>query len=214
MRCLIYSVNRLFGECLCAGLSAHQDVAFAMICPAADDVAQAVDRHRITTVLIDLADPDAGQVIRPVRQLHPGLCILALSVDDTAAQEVVGCARAGCHGMVPKNAALGDVVRIIAAAERGEVAMRPEVAAGVLRALAEPDQVRADQVVECLTRREREICTLIADGLTNKEIAREVNRSVGTVKNHVSSILSKLDLPRRGAIHSHLSQTPRISAQP
>jgi DNA-binding NarL/FixJ family response regulator len=90
--------------------------------------------------------------------------------------------------------------------------MRPDVAAGVLRALAEPEnRASADQVVECLTRREREICALVADGLTNKEIAREVGRSVGTVKNHVSSILAKLDLPRRGAIHSHLSQTPQTS---
>jgi Bacterial regulatory proteins, luxR family len=48
--------------------------------------------------------------------------------------------------------------------------------------------------------------TLLCEGLTNKEIAREVNRSVGTVKNHVRSILSELDLPQRGAVHAYLHQ--------
>ncbi|MEL6169856.1 MAG: LuxR C-terminal-related transcriptional regulator, partial [Pseudomonadota bacterium] len=58
-----------------------------------------------------------------------------------------------------------------------------------------------------LTRREREVCLLVCEGLTNKEIAREMNRSVGTVKNHIHSILGKLDVPRRGAIPARFSGT-------
>ena len=206
MRCLIFSANRLFGECLCAGLCAQEAVEFAKTCVTAQEISAAVEQHRITSVLVDMSDPDACLVIRPLRAAQPGLCILALSVDDQVADEVVGCAKIGCHGVVPRDASLKTVVDVIAAAERGEIAMRPNVVAGIMRALAEPRKTPVVAATECLTRREREICTLVAEGLTNKEIAREVNRSVGTVKNHVSSILTKLHVPRRGAIHAHLSQ--------
>lgn len=119
---------------------------------------------------------------------------------------VIECAKLGCHGIVPRDATLDDVVRIIQAAERGEAVMHPRMIAQLMHALADevPDESRG--LPECLTRREREICALLCEGLTNKEIAREVNRSVGTVKNHVHSILSKLELPRRSAIHTCLYQ--------
>ena len=206
MRCLIFSANRLFAECLCAGLSTQEAVEFAKTCLAAQEIAAVVEQHGITSVLVDLSDPDAWCLIKPLRAARPELCILALSVDDQVAAEVVGCAKIGCHGVVPRDASLKTVVQVIAAAECGEIAMRPKVVAGIMRALAEPDVSHVDEIPSCLTRREREICTLVAEGLTNKEIAREVNRSVGTIKNHVSSILTKLDVPRRGAIHAHLGQ--------
>ena len=85
--------------------------------------------------------------------------------------------------------------------------MRPEVAGQMMRAMAEPATTAQGGLTDCLTRREREICSLVAAGLTNKEIAREVNRSVGTIKNHVRSILTKLDLPRRGTVPAYLNQT-------
>jgi two-component system nitrate/nitrite response regulator NarL len=159
----------------------------------------------VSSVLIDLGDPTGEEALRRVRYDVPGICILALAVDDSVPGEVLACARLGCHGIVPRDAALEDVVRIIGAAEHGEVRIRPEIGGQIMRAIAEP-AARAE-ITDCLTRREREICSLVAEGLTNKEIAREVNRSVGTVKNHVRSILNKLELPRRAAVSAYLHQT-------
>ena len=74
----------------------------------------------------------------------------------------------------------------------------------MMRALHDLPEAGPADIPSCLTQRESEICRLICDGRTNKEIALEMKRSVGTVKNHVHSILSKLDLPRRGAIPRYL----------
>lgn len=208
MRCLICSVNKLFGECLCFGLSSVQGVSFVKHVSTIEDAIHTARSKNITSILVDISgDADAAIVPRLARDL-PGVCILALSVDDKQATQVVNCARLGCHGIIPRNTAIEGVVRIVEAAERGEVAVRADVAAEMMRALAQSTSIPAtDELIECLTRREKEVCTLVCDGLTNKEIAREVNRSVGTIKNHVRAILTKLDLPRRGAINAYLGHT-------
>lgn len=126
--------------------------------------------------------------------------------------EVIACARLGCCGFVPCDATLDDLVRIIGAAERGEVSVCPNVAAMLLKALTGGPSIPSDPP-DCLTRREREVCSLVCEGLTNKKIAREINRSLGTVKNHVGSILTKLDVPRRDP-RSHHPIDARFVATP
>ncbi|MEZ5875593.1 MAG: response regulator transcription factor [Hyphomicrobiales bacterium] len=164
-----------------------------------------VAAHGATSVLVDLGPPRDAERLKALARDLPDICLLALSVDDQLAEEVIAYARLGCHGIVPRDATLEDLIRIVRAAERGEVTMRPHVTAKLMQALAANDS--AQGMPAGLTRREREICSLVCEGLTNKEIAREVNRSVGTVKNHVGSILSKLELGRRGAISARLRQT-------
>lgn len=212
MRCVIFSVNQLFSQCLSSGLSEQPGVDLALWVADSDCLAGLVEQHNATSVLIDLGDARGAEVAQALSHSVPGLCLVALSVDDRVATDVMECARLGCCGIVPRDASLQDVTRIVRAAERGEVRMRPQVAAQLMRALADGEPSAPSGLPDCLTRREREICSLLAEGLTNKEIAREVNRSVGTVKNHVHSILSKLQLPRRGAIqpylHKGVSVTP------
>jgi two-component system nitrate/nitrite response regulator NarL len=142
-----------------------------------------------------------------LREAATSACVLALAVDDTDADSVIDCARYGFQGFIPRRASLVAVPPIIREARRGEVSLAPKAAAGLMRALAEPAAPAEGPLTNCLTRREREICSLVAEGLTNKEIAREVNRSVGTVKNHVRSILIKLELPRRGTVPAYLNRT-------
>ncbi len=204
MRILVFSGNRLFGQCLCRGLSEQPDVEHAHACDSASDIPAMALSNDASAVLIDLGDPEGEQAARTIAAAIPDTPILALSVDDSVAAEIMDCARLGCRSFVPRKASISDVVRIIHAAERGEVTMRPSVAACLMQAIAEKDVADPNGLPECLTRREKEICSLICEGLTNKEIAREIGRSVGTIKNHVSSILSKLDVPRRSAIHNCL----------
>jgi DNA-binding NarL/FixJ family response regulator len=206
MRCLVYSENVLFGRCLSDGLSRQSGVVFSIACTDLNALPDLAERHRISVAFADLAGRAGRDAVRAIKSCTPDLCILGLSIDETAAQDVVDCARMGCHGIVPRDATLSEVVDIARSAEHGEVRIQPKVAAHLMRALADgktpaqPDQ----RLTERLTRREHEICVLVCEGLTNKEIANKVNRSVGTVKNHVSSILSKFDLPRRTAIYPHV----------
>jgi DNA-binding NarL/FixJ family response regulator len=208
MRSLIYSENKLFGQCLSHGLAAQPGVAFVRHSSHLEEIHGLAVEHRVSSVLVDLGDAAGASALTILSRSLPGMCLVAVSVDDSAADQIIACARLGCHGVVPRDASLEDVTRIVHAAERGEVTMRPAVVAQMMQALAaRPLVVAATGPPDCLTRREQQICSLLCEGLTNKEIAREVNRSVGTVKNHVRSILSKLDLPRRGAIHAYLHQS-------
>lgn len=206
MRCLIFSANALFGRCLADGLSQHAAVRSAEYSADIDTISHLASRMKTSIILVDLADEAGRAGISTLRRRLTDTCFMGLSVDETAADDVLASARLGCNGIVPRNATLEDVVRISLAAMRGEVVVSPTVAASMMRALARPerDPNATDDPTGCLTRREREICSLVCDGLTNKEIAREVNRSVGTVKNHVRSILSKFDVPRRTALTAHL----------
>ena len=206
MRCLVVSTNALFGRCLADGLGCLDTVSLAEFTCDLDMVPDLIEQTGATIALVDLGDDTIRDSVALLRKRLPDLCIMGLSVDETAAEDVLASARLGCTGIVPRDATLDDVVRISLSAEQGEVAVLPSVAASMMRALAEPDTalVPANDPTECLTQREREICQLVCNGLTNKEIAREVNRSVGTVKNHVRSILTKFDVPRRTALAAHL----------
>lgn len=214
MRCMIYSSNRLFGQCLGGGLTEQPEIVFAGACHDAVAIAPDVEAAGAAIVLVDLASAEGRAVVPRLARALPGVCVLGLSVDDQSAEAVVDCARLGCHAIVPQDAGLDDVVRIMQEALHGEVRIRPRVAASMMRALAaSPVPAPEGDSAECLTRREREICTLICEGMTNKEIAREVNRSLGTVKNHVRSILAKFDVPRRSAVNGHMARSKRMPPQ-
>jgi len=211
---LICSANTLFGECLCYGFSSVPDDVLVKHVSTIEAAIETALSEDITSVLVDISDASLGPAVTRLARALPGVCILALSVDDQQAGQVVNCARLGCHGIVSRNTALEEVVRIVQAAERGEVALRADVVAQMMRALAQTPRVTgSDTLTECLTRREKEVCSLLCEGMTNKEIAREVNRSVGTVKNHVRAILTKLDLPRRGAVNAYLGQAQHTAAR-
>lgn len=204
MRIIVYSGNRLFGQCLCHGLLERPEIEHAQTCDDASAVGRAASDNRASVVLVDMGDPASERAARGATAAMPDIPVLALAIDDRAARDILECARLGCRGFVPRDASLTDLVRIVGAAMRGEVAVRPTVAARMMQALAERDAAARRDFPNCLTRREKEVCSLICEGLTNKEIAREVGRSVGTVKNQVGAILSKLDAPCRSAIHSRL----------
>ena len=205
MRILVYTANSLFGQCLCHGLAGESGVDFAAYSPNVVEAVRVVQRHHVTSVLADLAGDTDTDVLRTFCQALPNTRVIALSVNDRSASAIIECARLGCHGIVPRDADLRAVIQIIQAAERGEVTLRPDLVAQLMQALAKDGASPSQGLPECLTRREKEICALVCEGLTNKEIAREINRSVGTVKNHVRSIMSKLRVARRGAIHTCLS---------
>ena len=123
---------------------------------------------------------------------------LALSVSD-AAEDVLRTVRAGARGYVTKSidgAALSDAVRRVA---DGDAVFSPRLAGFVLDAFGAVagDVAVADDELDRLTAREREVMRLIARGYAYKEVARELVLSVKTVETHVSAVLRKLQLSSR-----------------
>ncbi len=149
-------------------------------------------------VLLDVHLPDGGgeAVIAAVAPERPAVKFLALSVSD-AAEDVIGVIRAGARGYVTKTISrdeLSDAIRRVA---DGDAVFSPRLAGFVLDAFRTGEPLGADEELETLTPREREVLQLIARGYLYKEIAARLHLSVKTVEAHVSSVLRKLQLSTR-----------------
>ncbi len=119
------------------------------------------------------------------------VCVVALSAYDDD-RYLAGMMTAGAVGYLLKNEAPGQIVAAVQAAMRGERLWTPEQVARVSRWQAEVARVR-----DSLTEREREVLRLVADGLSNKEIAQALTITVRTTDFHVSNILRKLGVISR-----------------
>jgi NarL family two-component system response regulator LiaR len=146
-------------------------------------------------VLMDMLMPvmDGIEATSAIRRELPETEVLALTsaLDDDI---VVGAVRAGAIGYLLKNTDAPDVIRAIKAAAAGQVQLSPE-AAGLL--MREIHPLAAPPGSEPLTERENDVLRLLARGLANKEIARELQIGEKTVKTHVSNILAKLGVQSR-----------------
>jgi DNA-binding NarL/FixJ family response regulator len=168
----------------------------------AGDVDEAV--HVITdtkpeVVLLDVHMPGGGgaEVIRGVHTQLPAVRFLALSVSD-AAEDVIGVVRAGARGYVTKTIDGPALTEAIVRVAGGDAVFGPRLAGFVLDAFSGADATtEADDELDALTPREREVLRLIARGYTYREAAQELVLSDRTIETHVSSVLRKLQLSNR-----------------
>ena len=164
-----------------------------------DEAVIVIRRHRPDVVLLDLRMPMKGGV-DVLRELHadgvlPPTIILTTFDDDEALLDAV---RAGARGYLLKDVSLEQLTDAIRVVAQGGSMIRPAVTERVLRGL---EHVRRDfealSAPDPLTRREVEVLRLMAGGYSNREIAGALGTAEGTVKNHASSILSKLGVRDR-----------------
>ena len=179
----------------------HELGAEFQIVGEAGDVDGAVDgirRTRPDVVLLDVHLPGGGgrAVLESVRQTHPDVRFLAISVSD-AAEDVIGVIRAGARGYVTKSIAPSDLAAAVRRVQGGDAVFSPRLAGFVLDAFQGELVGVGDPELDQLTAREREVLRHIARGFTYKEVARRLHLSVKTVETHVSSVLRKLQLSSR-----------------
>jgi len=143
-------------------------------------------------VLMDLLMPvmDGITAIGAIRREMPDVEVLALtSVLEDAS--VVGAVRASAIGYMLKDTEADELCRAIKAAAEGQVQLSPKAAARLMR------EVRAPDSPETLTERETEVLRLLAQGQSNKDVARTLSIGEKTVKTHVSNVLGKLGVQSR-----------------
>ena len=163
----------------------------------ADNGAQAVAlalEHVPDVILMDLLMPEMGGVeaIEQVVASSPATRIIVLT-SYPEDEYLLPAMRAGAVGYQLKDADPEDLVSAIRAAARGQTTLHPSVAARLVRGVDHP----SEDWLSDLSERELDVLRLIARGMSNKEIANELVISEGTVKSHVSNILSKLHLAHR-----------------
>ncbi|MFF8960868.1 response regulator [Streptomyces sp. NPDC014894] len=160
----------------------------------AEGVARA-EELRPDVVLMDVKMPgtDGIEALRKLRDLaNPAKVLIVTSF--TEQRTVVPALRAGASGYVYKDIDPEALAGAIRSVHAGHVLLQPEVAGALL---TQEDQGGGSGRGTTLTEREREVLGLIADGRSNREIARALVLSEKTVKTHVSNILMKLDLADR-----------------
>ena len=154
--------------------------------------------HQPDIVVMDVRLPDGSGVeaCREIRAELPATRVIMLTSfpDDEA---VLSAIVAGAAGYLLKQIRARDLVAALEAVGRGESLLDPAVTERVLERVRRIATGQVDDELSVLTPQERKILMLVAEGKTNKEIAADVFLSDKTVKNYVSSILSKLTLERR-----------------
>ena len=167
------------------GEAGTAEEALARIPPTHPDVA-----------VLDVRLPDGNgvEVCREVRSRHPEVqCLMLTSfADDDALFQAI---MAGASGYVLKQIRGTDLVDTIHRVAAGQSLLDPAVTARVLERMRRGPE--RDERLERLTDQERRILDLIADGLTNRQIAAQVHLAEKTVKNYVSNVLAKLGMERR-----------------
>lgn len=159
---------------------------------------------RPDVALLDVGTPGGLDMLLALRVALPDLKIVVIAVADVE-REVVACAEAGASGFVSRNGSIQDLVTAVHCAVRNELVCSPRIAALLFtRVAAISSERNCGRDNNALTRREHEIVSLMTQGLSNKEIARQLCIQNATVKNHIHSILGKLQVRRRGEVAARI----------
>jgi DNA-binding NarL/FixJ family response regulator len=189
IRVLLADDQRVVREGLGTLLALLDGIELVATAADGEEAVSLAAEHDPDVVLMDLRMPrvDGVEAIRRLaaRGERPRAIALTTYADDAS---VLGALRAGARGYLTKDAGAEEILAAVQAVARGEAALDPAVQHHVLAALTEP---AVSDLPDGLTPREVEVLRLIAEGLTNTEIAERLVVSAATVKSHVNHIFAK-----------------------
>jgi DNA-binding NarL/FixJ family response regulator len=205
---LIVDDQALFRQGLHTLLDLEQSIEVVGTAVDGSDALRKVGELAPNVVLMDLRMPvmDGIAATRAIKNRYPEVCVLVLTTFDDD-ESILGALEAGASGYVLKNTPSEELARDILVTRSGGSVLTPSVAGRVIAEMVSgrekqsgragaADLIDADGR-ERLSDRELEVLALAAAGLSNREIGHQLSIAEGTVKNHVSAVLSKLRLRDR-----------------
>ncbi|MEU2055800.1 response regulator transcription factor [Streptomyces bungoensis] len=164
-----------------------------------EEAVRLVEELAPDVVLMDLRMPrcDGVEATRRIRSAYPGTQVVVLTTyaDD---ESLFPALHAGARGYLTKDAGGDEIVRAVESVLSGDVGLSPSVQRRLLERLSEPKPRPAPtEAPDGLTARESEVLVLIAEGLSNQEIARRLHVSTATVKTHINNLFAKTGLKDR-----------------
>ena len=190
-------------------LESHDDLEVVAEAGTADEAVLRARSYKPEVIVMDVRLPDRSGVLacRDIRAEHPDMAVLMLTSfsDDQALFDSI---MAGAAGYVLKQIRGGDLVTAIRRVGAGESLLDPAVTARVLERVRNP-KADEDPRLARLTPTETRILEMIAEGLTNREIGERIHLAEKTIKNYVSTILTKLQVSRRAEAAAYLAEHRR-----
>jgi DNA-binding NarL/FixJ family response regulator len=198
LRVMIVDDHRLFREGLRALLATAADLEIVAEAADGQEALRLAGVLKPDVVVMDLKMPNVDGVTatRNLRVTLPQCRVVALTTfeDDELVFEVL---RAGAVGYVLKDASSERLLDAVRSAARGETVLQPSVATKVVAELSRLAESAPPAATHDLSDRELDVLRLVARGASNKEIASALSIAEGTVKNHITSVLTKLEVDDR-----------------
>jgi DNA-binding NarL/FixJ family response regulator len=198
LRVMIADDHQLFRDGLRALIASSEDLELAGEATTGDEAVALATATQPDVVLMDIQMPDVDGVeaTRQIVQMSPhvGVLMVTMFADDASVFQAM---RAGARGYLLKGANHSEMLRAIHAVGSGEAIFSPAIARRMMDFFSSAHSLVPPQVFPELSDREREVLHLIAQGRRNPEIAQHFVLSEKTVRNHVSNILSKLQVADR-----------------
>jgi DNA-binding NarL/FixJ family response regulator len=188
-------------------LQTTEDIVVTAEAASVREAIDEAERSRPDVIVMDvrLTDGSGIEATRQIRADRPATRVLMLTsfADDEA---LFSSIMAGASGYVLKQVNSAELLRAIRAVGRGESLLDPAVTSSVLDRLRKGKHLMQDEKLARLSPQEERILTAVADGRTNREIGEDLHLAEKTVKNYVSSILSKLEVARRAEAAAYLAR--------
>lgn len=202
IRLLIADDHAVFRSGLKALLEKEEDVVVVAETGNGEETVSAVENCEIDVLVLDISMPGlpGTKVAEAVLEKHPdlGVVVLTMHEDEYYLQEMLSL---GVKAFVLKKSTGTDLIQAIRAAARGEQYVDPALAGSMIHSyLGRRVKRRGQSKVDLLTPREQEVCSLLAGGHTNAEIAQKLAISERTVETHRAHIMTKLDLQSRAEL--------------
>ncbi len=202
IRILLVEDNRILREGIAAMLNREKDMIVVSCTGGHDSILLEARKMKPHVVLLDLGlrNQDGIRAVGALRKRFPGIHVIGMGLIPSQ-QDIVESVQSGASGFILKDAKLEDVLGSIRSVARGIKVLPPPLAGSLFSHVIEhalkTGKGRVENAVR-MTKREREIIALIAEGLSNKDIAVRLSLATYTVKSHVHNVLEKL------ALHSRL----------
>jgi DNA-binding NarL/FixJ family response regulator len=215
---LVIEDNRLVRDGLKTVLDAQPDFKVVAAAEGANAGLLHVREAKPHVVLVDaaLGNGDSRLLVENLRKTAPECKVIVMDLLPVQ-EDVIEFIQAGASGFILKDATIEDLVRTIRSVAEGADVVPASLTGTLLSHIADQAVLhRTPGVMQAvrMTKREREVTELIAEGLSNKEIARRLNLATHTIKSHVHNILEKLALRSRIQIAAHAHRVGGSTANP
>lgn len=211
IRVLLVNEIPLMGNVIATALEDEPDIYIVGRVTTPQEALKIVQEGEVDVVLVSTRLPDQGalKLTSAITEAAPSTKVLALGLTEDK-KRVLRYVEAGVTGYILKDHTLNELINTVRAAQNGQVFVSPKIAAAMMERLSDLAQMFSDvenSVTDSagLTPRELEVLEQIGNGLTNQQIAEHLVIELGTVKNHVHSILEKLNVSSRGEAAAYLA---------